>query len=162
MFTIVRSAAPCRQLPGGDRPSVRNAREGSARLQLPSSRHHVHGGSRAVRVALQPGPMRQARPFEWRHPVIGRGRGALVAVVSGVAGAAPPLQLRHRFVAHLVSRLVEGPVPAEDNRSGEKIRFSEGGLKVARQTEVREEGGGNLGEGRGRDEGDEVIVDMDY
>lgn len=35
-------------------------------------------------------------------------------------------------------------------------------MKVARQTEEREEGGGNLGEGRGRDEGDEVIVDRDY
>lgn len=35
-------------------------------------------------------------------------------------------------------------------------------MKVARQTEVREEGGGNLGDGRGRGEGDEVIVDMDY
>lgn len=90
---------------------VRHAGDGSARLQLASSRPVVHRGSGPVGETLYSRAVGQTGTLERRHHGIGKRRGSIVAVFSRVAGTTSPLQLRHCLVANLVLWFVECPVP---------------------------------------------------
>lgn len=120
-LTIVGFAIPGGQLSSGDGSAIRLTWEGAPWLQIsPTRDRFVVQGRLGVPMWVPLDPCSVwGTSFER-----GQRGGSIVAVLPRVARTTPPLQLSNSLIAHLILRLVEGPVPGVDGEEREENKRS--------------------------------------